>query len=239
MSEIVLIVLLTLGAGLAMPAGAILAYFERIRPEWLERDIRHGVIAFGGGALLSAISLVLVPQGLAAVQGVTAMACFLGGGVAFLGLDRFLAARRNAAGQLVAMLADFIPEALALGATFAISDPKGKLLAALIAVQNLPEGFNAYRELRAGNTMRPGIIIAAFTGMAFLGPVCGLAGHIWLAGHAATVGGLMLFAAGGILYLIFQDIAPQSHIEKRWVPALGAVLGFGVGMIGEILLGHG
>jgi ZIP family zinc transporter len=47
----------------------------------------------------------------------------------------------------------------------------------------------------------------------------------------------MTFAGGGIMYLIFQDIAPQSKIRKNWIPALGAVLGFAVGMIGKQLVG--
>lgn len=47
----------------------------------------------------------------------------------------------------------------------------------------------------------------------------------------------MLFAAGGILYLLFQDIAPQVRLENRWGPPLGAVLGFMLGMLGQILIG--
>jgi hypothetical protein len=31
-------------------------------------------------------------------------------------------------------------------------------------------------------------------------------------------------------------LAPQSKIRKHWIPALGAVLGFTVGMIGEQLI---
>jgi ZIP family zinc transporter len=50
------------------------------------------------------------------------------------------------------------------------------------------------------------------------------------------LGGIMLFSAGGILYLIFQDVAPQSRLERHWGPALGAVLGFGVGMLGQMLV---
>jgi zinc transporter, ZIP family len=46
----------------------------------------------------------------------------------------------------------------------------------------------------------------------------------------------MLSSGGGILYLIFQDIAPLSKIDKNWVPATGASLGFLIGMIGEKLL---
>lgn len=48
----------------------------------------------------------------------------------------------------------------------------------------------------------------------------------------------MLFAAGGILYLIFQDIAPQSRLERHWGPATGAVIGFGVGLPGRQLVGN-
>ena len=46
----------------------------------------------------------------------------------------------------------------------------------------------------------------------------------------------MLFASGGILYLIFEDIAPQAKLNHTWVPALGANLGFLVGIIGHLLI---
>ena len=42
---------------------------------------------------------------------------------------------------------DFLPEAIALGATFGGGHAGGTLLAILIAMQNLPEGFNAFREM--------------------------------------------------------------------------------------------
>lgn len=59
MNELVKIILFTLIAGHAMPIGAAIAAVERIKPHWLETEVRHGVIAFGGGALLSAVTLVL------------------------------------------------------------------------------------------------------------------------------------------------------------------------------------
>ncbi len=46
----------------------------------------------------------------------------------------------------------------------------------------------------------------------------------------------MTFASGGILYLIFQDIAPNVALKKTWLPALGANLGFLIGIIGEKLI---
>lgn len=47
----------------------------------------------------------------------------------------------------------------------------------------------------------------------------------------------MLFAAGGILYIIFQDIAPQSKLKNHWAPPLGAVAGFLLGVLGQVWAG--
>lgn len=219
-----------------MPVGAALASVERIRPSWLETEFRHGVIAFGGGALLAAVALVLIPEG---IQGMTLMpVCisFASGGLAFMLLDRFLAAKGTSASQLAAMLCDFIPEAMAMGATFAVSPEAGMLLAFIIALQNLPEAFNAYRELAESTQNRPIYLVVAFAFMALLGPAAGLTGHFWLAGHDTLIAGIMLFAAGGILYLIFQDIAPQSRLKNHYAPPLAAVGGFLLGLIGHMLL---
>ncbi len=63
MSEWLVIALLTLLAGVAIPIGGGLGAFENIRRDWLKNELRHGVMAFGGGALLAAVALVLVPEG--------------------------------------------------------------------------------------------------------------------------------------------------------------------------------
>jgi ZIP family zinc transporter len=55
--------------------------------------------------------------------------------------------------------------------------------------------------------------------------------------HPALLGGLMVFCAGGILYLIFQDVAPQAKLERHWTPSLGAVGGFLLGLIGYMITG--
>lgn len=223
-------------AGAAMPMGAALASIESIGPEWLETELRHTVVAFGGGALLAAIALVLVPEGVRTLSLGWVAAAFALGGLTFMSLDIFLASKATPASQLVAMLTDFIPEALALGATFAVSRDTGLLLAGIIALQNLPEGFNAHRELTVNARLRPSRVVAAFALLAALGPVAGLAGYYLLADHEQMLGGIMLFAAGGILYLIFQDIAPQAHLKRHWAPPLGALAGFLLGVMGKGLL---
>jgi ZIP family zinc transporter len=70
-----------------------------------------------------------------------------------------------------------------------------------------------------------------------LGPAAGFLGYVFLRDMPVVTAGIMSFAGGGILYLIFQDIAPLSKMQRHWTPPLGAVLGFLVGMIGKQLLG--
>lgn len=231
------ILLLTLIAGLAMPLGAALASVERIRPRWLETEVRHSVIAFGGGALLAAVALVLVPEGSAGLSLAPIVMCFAAGGIAFMLLDRWLAANGTPASQLMAMLSDFVPEAMALGATFSVSSQGGMLLAGIIALQNVPEGFNSYRELAKATHYRRRTIVGGLALMALLGPVAGVVGYFLLSDTPQVVSGIMLFAAGGILYIIFQDIAPQARLKKHWAPPLGALAGFLLGLAGEVALG--
>ncbi len=235
MSSLQIVLMSTFLAGLAMPAGAVIARLENIKAEWLEDEFRHSVIAFGGGALLSAVALVLVPEGLENLDPLLSCVCFVAGGFAFMSLDMYLAKKRTPASQLAVMLLDFIPESLALGAAFVTNTETAFLLAGMIALQNLPEGFNAYRELIAGSPYSPNRIVIAFVAMAFLGPVAGLTGYAWLSDEPVAVAATMLFAAGGILYSIFQDLAPQVRLEKRWAPPIGAVLGFLLGMAGFML----
>lgn len=236
MTDWLQIVALTLLAGIAMPLGAGLAGVERIRPRWLEAELRHSIIAFGGGALLAAVALVLVPEGIRELTPVWIVVCFAAGGITFMLLDIRLAASDTAASQLVAMLADFIPEALALGATFVVSKQAGFLLAGIITLQNIPEGFNAQRELASSTHFRTSHIVGVFALLATLGPSAGLIGYFLLADHARVVSGIMLFAAGGILYVIFQDIAPQARLKKHWAPPLGAVAGFLLGVLGKVAI---
>lgn len=237
MNDLVQIIVLTLIAGFAMPIGASIAAVESIRPCWLENEVRHSVIAFGGGALLAAVALVLVPEGVRNLSPLVIVACFAGGGVIFMILDICMAANDAPLSQLIAMLSDFVPEALALGATFALSGNDGLLLAGIIALQNVPEGFNSYREIRLSTHYHRLQIIGAFTLMALLGPIAGIFGYFVLSGYPQVVSGTMLFAAGGILYIIFQDIAPQAKLKKHWAPSLGAIAGFLLGVLGQIAVG--
>lgn len=227
---------LSLAAGAMIPLGGALAAVERVRPRWLEEELRHSVIAFGGGALLAAVALVLVPEGIENLSLGAAVTAFAGGGLVFLAVDRAVARSGGSAAQLLAMLLDFVPEAVALGAALAGGSASGGLLAFLIGLQNLPEGFNAYRELDANTGSSRRGLLAGFAALALLGPLAAWIGVAFLSHRPALLGALMVFSAGGILYLIFQDIAPQARLERAWAPSLGAVAGFLLGLVGHMLI---
>gem|GEM_PF-2935564 len=173
MNELAQVLLLTTMAGSAIPIGGLLAKVEKISPEWLETEFRHSVIAFGGGVLVSAVALVLVPEGIKELALPWIISAFVLGGLAFWGLETLLDRSKSSMAQLVAMLSDFVPEAVALGAAFATGEGAGMLLAVLIGLQNLPEGFNAYRELDSSSKLKGWKLIACLAACVPLGPLAG------------------------------------------------------------------
>jgi len=234
MDEITKIILYTLCAGACIPIGGLLAYVEKIRPRWLENEFRHSVIAFGGGILLAAVALVLVPEGTKYVNhSVLSVILFLSGGIFLFIIERILGSRRREKPQFTAMLLDFIPESLALGGAFAIGAQSAPLLAIFIGLQNLPEGFNAFRELRSIPQSSAKHILGLMFLLVPIGPIVAVIGWVYFSDNIPLLGATMLFASGGILYLIFQDIAPQARMRRHWAPPLGAVFGFCLGMLGN------
>jgi len=134
------------------------------------------------------------------------------------------------------MLTDFLPECLALGALFLTDLAEAKLLAVLIAVQNLPEAFSACHELESGKTT-PRRVLLLFTLLAPLGPLATYAGLTLLTDSPQVLAIIMTFAGGGILYLMFQEIAPKVVLKNSWLPPMGALVGFFIGVLGTVLIG--
>ncbi|HEY9129063.1 MAG TPA: divalent cation transporter [Sulfurovum sp.] len=237
MDEVIKIILYTLIASSCIPFGALIASKENIRPKWLENELRHFVIAFGGGILLAAVALVLVPEGINYINhSFYSVIWLLVGGVVFFIIERMMGLHRREKPQFMAMLLDYIPESLALGGAFAIGLHSAPLLAIFIGLQNLPEGFNAYRELRTLSGSNTRNILGMMFLLVPIGPIIAIVGYVYLSHHTVLLGATMLFASGGILYLIFQDIAPQSKMRRHWAPPLGAVLGFCIGMLGNNMI---
>ncbi|MCP9889326.1 hypothetical protein KBY96_15525 [Cyanobium sp. ATX 6A2] len=235
MSQITTIILASWFAGLAAFAGGVIAWATNGKNTVRKREVTHGIIAFGGGILIVAVAFALLPKAMIVLSPAGLGAAFCAGGLFFCFLDARLSRRGDTKAQFMAMLIDFLPEALALGAVFGQDHRLGVLLAAFIGAQNLPEGFNAFREMTSVG-IRSRVAVMTLLAVSLLGPVAAATGYFFLRDQVQLTAFIMTFAGGGIMYLIFQDIAPQSKIRQHWIPALGGVLGFAVGMIGKQLV---
>jgi len=224
-------------AGATVFLGGLLAniFNHHVKESPIKYDIIHTLMSFGAGIILSALSLVLIPKGMEELDLLPLSLSFLLGALTFMFLDQYLSKKGGKTATLLAMMMDFIPESIALGAVFAIEPQMATLLAFFIGLQNLPEAFNAFRDLiLSGYTVHKTLIIFFF--MSFFGVLGALLGHYFLSDYPDLTAHLMIFASGGILYLLIQDIIPESKLEKKHLTSLGAILGFLVGIVGEKLV---
>lgn len=224
-------------AGITVFIGGVLAYVfnHHVKESPIKYDIIYTLMSFGAGIILSALVLVLVPKGLEELSLFPLIISFLSGAICFYALDSYLAKKGGQTATLLAMLMDFIPESIALGAVFAIEPSTATLLAVFIGLQNLPEAFNSYRDLViSGFSTKKTLVIFLF--LSFLGIIGALTGHFVLSQYPNLTAILMVFSSGGILYLLIQDIIPNSQLKNKRATSLGAIVGFLVGMIGEKLI---
>ncbi|WP_227431303.1 ZIP family metal transporter [Psychrobacter sp. I-STPA6b] len=225
-------------AGITVFIGGLLAStFEHyLGSNPFKQQIVHTLMSFGAGIILSAVALVLIPKGLEELSLMGMASSFVVGAVLFMFIDRYLHQKGGQTSTLLAMMMDFIPESIALGAVFAIEPSMATLLAVFIGLQNLPEAFNSFRDLvHSGYTAKKVLVIFFF--LSFFGIISALIGHFFLREHTDLTAHLMTFASGGILYLLIEDIIPESsEITDSHLTSLGATLGFLVGIIGEKIL---
>lgn len=231
------LILFAILSGITVFIGGLLArYFNHhVKESPVKFEIIHFLISIGAGIMLSAIALVLVPAGMQELEVLPLAIAFSLGAIVFMYTDNLLAKSGSQTSTLLAMLMDFIPESIALGALFSTDQDSAILLAIFIGLQNLPEAFNSYRDLvRSGIKSQNALII--FFILSFLGLAGALAGHFFLRDQPFITASMMTFAAGGILYLLIQDIIPEIKLENNSKISLGATLGFLIGMIGEQLV---
>lgn len=226
--------LLATAAGATIPLGALIAFFDLTHPSWTRDSVRHGLLAFGAGVLIAAVALVLLPAGEAHAPDWVVFTGFLAGGVLFWLIDAAVS-KVGPMGQLIALLIDYLPEAVALGALLALGET-GYAIALMIALQNLPEGFNAFHSMGGKDVHRDKRLLCIYVGFVLLGPLSAWLGVAFFSEMTALLGVVTSVAAGGIVFLLVQDVVPDAHMKNRRAPALGAVFGFALGLAGHLFL---
>jgi zinc transporter, ZIP family len=230
-----------LGWGALAASSLVLGAALSLLRHWPPRQIGL-ILAFGAGALISAVSFELAQEGIA-VGGAGATGIGLGlGALAYYVLDGAIARRWGGgrgrrgrpggsdAGTALALGAflDGVPEQAVLGISLASGEGVGVSLLLAIFVSNLPEALGSSEQMRdAGRSretiLRLWLVVAA---------ICTLATVFGYGIADAARGDLLAtidgFAAGALLVMLIDSMIPDARADGGRAAGLVTVLGFAV-----------
>ena len=241
-------------AGLATGIGALPALFFKTVPDRLMSALLGGA----AGVMLAATSFSLIVPGIEHGNllwpgyGVYAVAIGILLGAFCLDLvDRLLPHEHFILGQegpssrmkriwlfIIAITIHNFPEGLAVGVGFGSGDiANGTSLAIGIGLQNMPEGLAvALPLLGLGYSRSKAIGIATLTGL--VEPVGGVLGVAAVSVFHPVLPLGMAFAAGAMLFVISDEIIPETHAKGRSrLATFGIITGFVIMMALDNLLG--
>jgi len=247
MNKILIGSIASLLAGLATGIGGILVlFFRKVSDRFLD-----SALGFAAGVMLSAtfFSLLLPAIKLGGIFKTVIGFIF---GVLFVSYadkliphKHFIRGERGPVSSLkklwlfiFAITIHNFPEGLAVGVGFGGDNIKtGIVLAVGIGLQNIPEGIAvAFPLLREGYKRISAFLIALSTGL--VEPIGGFLGVsiVSLGKYLLPYG--LAFAAGAMLFVISEEIIPESHSRGNDRQAtIGVIIGFLIMMVLDNILG--
>jgi len=189
------------------------------------------VLAFGAGALVSAVSFELFEEGVA-IGGPAAV----GIGLALGALVYFVLARAvervgpsgSSGGMALALGAflDGIPEQIVLGIGIAAGQGVSVALLGAIFVSNLPEAIGSAIDMR-GARIPDRTIRLLWLGVAAICTVATPIGYLLARGTGGHFeAGINGFAAGALLVMLVDSMIPEAAKKSGRVAGLATTLGF-------------
>ncbi|MCK4573092.1 MAG: ZIP family metal transporter [candidate division Zixibacteria bacterium] len=241
-------------AGLATGVGALPALFFRTVPD----KVLNAMLGGAAGVMLAATSFSLIVPGIEAgdniwpdygvyvvVVGMLIGAIFLDRADKWLPHEHFILGHEGPDSKMrriwlfiIAITIHNFPEGLAVGVGFGSGDvDAGTSLAIGIGLQNMPEGLAvALPLLGLGYSRWRAIGIATLTGL--VEPIGGLLGVGAVTIFSPVLPFGLAFAAGAMLFVISDEIIPETHSKGRSrLATFGIMIGFVVMMAMDNLLG--
>ncbi len=248
-----LVLLTALGVGGATVIGAIIGFaFKNISHRF--SDI---VLSFAAGVMLAAAVLGLILpslEGSGALGLPIAVAGIFAGAFCLNLIDKLVPHLHKFIGEepeahhnanlskvllfVLAIAIHNLPEGIAAGVGFGAGDPAQALvIAGGIALQNIPEGMVIIAPmLAAGVTPKKTFLLAMLTGLVEV--VGTLIGYFAVSISAAILPFALSFAGGTMLYVISDEMIPETHMHGAERGATYALLvGFCVMLVTDTLLG--
>ena len=252
-----LVLLTAIGVGGATVIGALIGFaFKNISHKF--SDI---ILSFAAGVMLAAAVLGLiipsVEHGLDYGKGIALLITVAGlfvGALCLNLIDKLVPHLHALAGVeseehtngglskvllfVMAIAIHNLPEGIAAGVGFGSGDTSGALIiAGGIALQNIPEGMVIIAPmLAAGVSKRRTLLIASLTGLVEV--VGTLIGYFAVSISAAILPFALAFAGGTMLYVISDEMIPETHAHGAQRGATYALLGgFALMLCMDFLLG--
>ena len=246
-----MVLLTALGVGGATVFGSVIGFlFKNISHKF--SDI---VLAFAAGVMLAAAVLGLIVPSVEYGNLVITIAGIFAGAVCLNLMDRVVPHMHHLVGGdaeshhgneklskvllfVSAIAIHNLPEGIAAGVSFGSGNPaEALLIAGGIALQNIPEGMVIIGPmLAAGISPKRTFVCAMATGVVeVLGT---LLGYFAVTIATAVLPFALAFAGGTMLYVISDEMIPETHHDNNESGATYALLvGFCVMLISDVLLG--
>lgn len=141
---------------------------------------------------------------------------------------------------VIAIAIHNFPEGLATGVGFGTENASnGVAVSVGIALQNMPEGLAVALSLvRENYSKKFAFLIAALTGL--VEPIGAFLGYGLVSVFSRLVGLILAMAGGAMLFVISDEIIPETHSNGYERQATyGIIIGFIIMMIMDVLLGWG
>lgn len=243
--------------------GASLVFFFKE----IDRKVMDGMLGSAAGVMIAASFWSLLAPAISMVEEaggipwIPALSGFLSGGAFLWLVDKTLphlhpgfpiseaegikTGWQRSVLLVLAITLHNIPEGLAVGVAFgaaAAGYPSASIGAAValaigIGIQNFPEGAAVSVPLRReGLSRKKSFMYGQFSGM--VEPIAGVIGAIAVIYMQPLLPYALSFAAGAMIYVVAEELIPESQSEKHSdIATIGVIIGFSIMMTLDVALG--
>ena len=245
--------------GVTAMGASIVFFFKKVN-----KNVMDAMLGFSAGVMIAASFWSLLSPSIEMAENLNMTAWliaflgfFSGGLLLFIGDKVFLifdkkmkkvkkkSSFKRSLMLIISITLHNIPEGLAVGVAFGslkygldgVTLGSCSLLALGIGLQNFPEGTAVSVPLRReGMSRKKSFFIGQLSGI--VEPISGVIGALLVLKVRLLLPFLLAFAAGAMIYVVIEELIPESQTNKRKdLMALFSLIGFSIMMILDVALG--
>jgi len=220
---------LAAGLGTCLGAGAVIA-FGRLKPSTLAL-----LLGLAAGIMSSVVIFDLLPSSLRYGGFIVTISGFAAGtgimavmdmALGLLSPSTFSGKDYLKMGYLIAagIALHDLPEGLAIAAGFAAPGNLGPLLVLAIGLHNIPEGMATAAPLRYGGLGAAKVLLINVL-ISLVTPLGTYLGVVLVEASRVFIGLLLAFAAGAMTYIVTNELIPEASRYSRLLACLGVLAG--------------